>query len=137
MPNKVYLTKRFSFEAAHHLVGYDGACSNIHGHSYKLEVTVSGAIDVLSNQSIASNCMVIDFKSLKEIVKKHIISTHDHADLNTLYDNPTAENMVISMFDTIEENLPCDVKLENVKLWETEDSYAEYRGECYGLNTLS
>ena len=129
MPNKVYLTKRFSFEAAHHLVGYDGACANVHGHSYKLEVTASGNIDVVSNQSIASNCMVIDFKSLKEIVKKNIISTHDHADLNTLYSNPTAERMVIYMFNVIRNNLPCDVKLESVKLWETEDSYAEYRGE--------
>ena len=129
MQYKVYVTKRFSFEAAHHLVGYDGACANVHGHSYKLEVTASGNIDVLSNQSIASNCMVIDFKSLKEIVKKNIISTHDHADLNTLYSNPTAERMVIYMFNVIRNNLPRDVKLESVKLWETEDSYAEYRGE--------
>lgn len=129
MSNKVYVTKRFSFEAAHHLLGYNGACANVHGHSYKLEVTVSGDIDRFADHSFASNCMVIDFKSLKEIVKKNIISTHDHADLNSLYDNPTAENMVISMFDVIEDNLPCDVKLESVKLWETEDSYAEYRGE--------
>ena len=129
MQYKVYVTKRFSFEAAHHLVGYDGACANVHGHSYKLEVTASGNIDVLSNQSIASNCMVIDFKSLKEVVKKNIISTHDHADLNTLYSNPTAERMVIYMFNVIRNNLPRDVKLESVKLWETEDSYAEYRGE--------
>lgn len=129
MQYKVYVTKRFSFEAAHHLLGYNGACANIHGHSYKLEVTVSGDIDRFADQSFASNCMVIDFKSLKEIVKKNIISTHDHADLNSLYDNPTAENMVISMFDVIWSNLPRDVKLESVKLWETEDSYAEYRGE--------
>lgn len=130
MLNQVYLTKRFSFEAAHHLVGYSGACSNIHGHSYKLEVTVCGLIDDTADPRFANNCMVIDFKRLKEVVKDVIISSHDHASLNGLYVNPTAEIMVISMFSKIKEVLPYDVKLESIRLWETEDSYAEYRGEC-------
>lgn len=128
MLKKVYVTKEFSFEAAHHLVNYDGDCANLHGHSYKLQVTVSGSIDP-KDQTYASDCMVIDFKGLKSIVDAFIIGTHDHKDLNTIYDNPTAEIMVISMFDTINSILPRDIKLESVKLWETATSYAEYRGE--------
>lgn len=126
---KVYVTKEFEFEAAHHLPNYDGACANIHGHSYKLQVTVSGRIDYHENSKYATDHMVIDFKNLKNVVKASIINTHDHADLNNLYDCPTAEVMVVSMFDTIRKWLPNDVKLESVKLWETSTSFAEYRGE--------
>lgn len=125
----VHITKEFTFEAAHHLVGYEGACANVHGHSYKLQVTVKGAISLDDDRTIASNYMVMDFKSLKKIVKDEIISTHDHADLNTIYSNPTAEIMAIYMFGTISAKLPADVQLESVRLWETATSYAEYRGE--------
>lgn len=126
--HKIYVTKEFEFEAAHHLINYDGPCANVHGHSYKLQVTVSGNVDVLDTR-FATDCMVIDFKDLKSIVNKAVINTHDHEDLNTIYDNPTAEIMVIHMFYGIEERLPKDVKLESVKLWETSTSFAEYRGE--------
>ena len=125
---KVYVTKEFEFEAAHHLLNYDGPCANVHGHSYKLQVTVSGNID-LSVQKYASDCMVLDFKCLKSLVKAWIIDTHDHEDLNVIYDNPTAEVMVVSMFNTLLGVLPKDIKLESVKLWETSTSFAEYRGE--------
>ena len=124
---KVYLTKEFEFEAAHHLLNYAGACANVHGHSYKLQVTVSGNIN-LNDTKYATDCMVLDFKNLKSIVKGSIIDTHDHADLNLIYSNPTAEVMVIEMFETIRKWLPKDVKLESVKLWETSTSFAEYRG---------
>lgn len=127
---KVYCTKEFEFEAAHHLINYDGPCANVHGHSYKLQVTVSGNVDI-HHQDIASDCMVIDFKNLKSIVELAVIDSHDHADLNTIYANPTAEIMVIEMFYTISGLLPRDVKLESVKLWETSTSFAEYRGECH------
>ena len=128
MKHKVFVTKEFEFEAAHHLLNYVGACANVHGHSYKLQVTVSGMID-LADSKYASDCMVLDFKNLKDIVNTAIISTHDHADLNNIYHNPTAEVMVILMFHTIQSWLPKDVKLESVKLWETSTSFAEYRGE--------
>lgn len=126
--SKVYCTKEFEFESAHRLVNYDGACANLHGHSYKLQVTVSGNI-VLDDQKYATECMVLDFKELKNIVKSLIVDTHDHAMLNDFYENPTAEVMVVSMFNLISTHLPADVKLESVKLWETSTSYAEYRGE--------
>ena len=125
---KVYLTKEFEFEAAHHLINYDGPCANVHGHSYKLQVTVSGNVDPTETK-YATDCMVLDFKNLKGIVKAVIIDTHDHEDLNKLYSNPTAEIMVIEMFNTLRNWLPSDVKLESVKLWETTTSFAEYRGE--------
>ena len=127
---KVYVTKEFEFEAAHHLLNYDGACANVHGHSYKLQVTVSGSINPFETE-YATDCMVLDFKYLKKIVKDEIIDTHDHKDLNLIYSNPTAEIMVIEMFNCLNECLPKDVKLESVKLWETSTSFAEYRGEFY------
>lgn len=126
--SKVYVTKEYGFESAHHLVNYDGDCANVHGHSYKLQVTVSGDIDE-NEQKYANECMVLDFKELKRIVKEQVIDHHDHKDLNKLYENPTAEIMVIGIFKDIQEHLPKDVKLESVKLWETATSFAEYRGE--------
>lgn len=125
---KVYVTKEFNFEAAHHLINYDGACANVHGHSYKLQVTISGNIN-LEDQKYASDCMVMDFKDLKKLVNSYIIDSHDHSDLNDLYDNPTAEVMVVTMFNNLSKVLPKDVCLESMKLWETATSYAEYRGE--------
>lgn len=126
--SKVYVTKEFEFEAAHHLPGYEGACANLHGHSYKLQVTVSG--DVMNEPSSkVSDCMVIDFKELKHLVDEVVIRSHDHADLNTMYRIPTAENMVVGMFHVLKPLLPKDVTLESVRLWETSTSFAEYRGE--------
>ena len=127
--HKVYVTKEFEFEAAHHLLNYDGPCANVHGHSYKLQVTVSGKIN-LNHTKYANECMVMDFKDVKRVVQHLIISSHDHADLNKIYFNPTAEVMVVEMFHVIKELLPKDVHLESVKLWETSTSFAEYRGEC-------
>ena len=124
---KVYCTKEFEFEAAHHLLNYDGACARVHGHSYKLQVTVSGEV-YTSGLLQATDHMVIDFKELKKIVEEKIIRTHDHADLNDLYVNPTAEVMVVSMYSQIYDALPKDVRIESVKLWETSTSFAEYRG---------
>jgi len=127
---KVYVSKDFKFEAAHHLLNYDGACANVHGHSYKMRVTVSGQINSLYDQTLASDCMVMDFKDLKKIVEECVIDSHDHANLNDIYHNPTAEVMVVAIFLEIRSRLPKDVKLESVQLWETDTSFAEYRGEC-------
>lgn len=124
---KVYCTKEFEFEAAHHLLNYDGACARVHGHSYKLQVTVSGEV-CISGLLQATDHMVLDFKDLKKIVEDKIIRTHDHADLNDLYENPTAEVMVVKMYGVIYEALPKDVCIHSVKLWETSTSFAEYRG---------
>ena len=129
--NKVYLTRSFTFEAAHHLPNYEGKCNYEHGHSYRLDVTVSGLIDTYGFEygDRAACFMVIDFTDLKKIVGEHILNTHDHVDLNDTYGCPTAEVMVVSIYDRIEDALPVSVKLESVKLWETSDCCAEYKGK--------
>ena len=118
----ITVTKRFQFEAAHSLKGYLGDCSRPHGHSYKLEVTVANII--------LDDDMVIDFKELTYIVKEYIIKQWDHQDLNTLEvfkeDRPTAENMVTAICQVLNKYLPDTIEVERIRLWETEDSYAEY-----------
>lgn len=142
---KVYATKRFSFEAAHYLPNYDGKCANLHGHSYKLEVCVSNERDFVTNSGRpemvkdntvkANEFMVLDFSVLKGLVQSHVISKFDHSNLNDLFAVPTAEAMCVHIYNAIQHYLSevrdgkSFLKLEWVKLWETEDSYAEYRGE--------
>ena len=117
------VTKIFKFEAAHWLPYYDGACRKLHGHSYKLEVTVTGSQKTSTENPQCG--MIIDFSILKSIVDEKIINKVDHSNLNDLFDNPTAENMVLEFADTIEKALPIGIKLYSMKLWETDSSYAE------------
>lgn len=125
----VTVTKCFEFEACHHLPHYEGACHNVHGHSYKLEVTVGGTI----SKKGTKQGMVIDFKDLKKIVEEMVIDKCDHADLNTIFDNPTAEIMVKSFAAHIISKLPKGVFLVSCRLWETSTSYAEWN---VSLDTL-
>lgn len=118
------VTKIFGFEAAHNLPHYDGACHQLHGHSYKLHVTVTG--DVIEDTANPKCGMIIDFKDLKAVVKEHIIDRYDHSNLNDHFFNPTAENMVVSIANTLICFLPEGIELVSVKLWETDTSYAEY-----------
>lgn len=129
---RVYITKRFTFEACHHLPNYNGKCANVHGHSYKLEVTVSTEKNFTMGHSSPYNNMVIDFSTLKSIVNAEVVNKYDHQDLNEFFAMPTAESMVVEMFEDIRSKLNDMfdfVRLEEVKLWETEDSYASFRGE--------
>lgn len=121
------VTKHFGFEACHHLPHYEGACHNVHGHSYKLDVTVTGPI----NTDGPKQGMIIDFKDLKGVVKKYVVDKLDHQDLNNFYENPTAEMMVVDIAETLMQKLPGTVTLVSVKLWETEDSYVEYTPRYY------
>lgn len=123
MQRKVSVTKRFTFEASHNLIDYDGPCSNLHGHSYKLYVTVSGYVDTVSNN--ITDCMVIDFKDIKSIVKREVVDKLDHTYLNEVFTQPTAEVMAVLIFQTLENAFPKDCTLEKIRLYETEDSYAE------------
>lgn len=129
---RVYITKRFTFEACHHLPNYNGKCAKVHGHSYKLEVTVSAEKNFTMGHSSPYNSMVIDFSTLKSIVNAEVVNKYDHQDLNEFFAMPTAESMVVEMFEDIRSKLNDMfdfVRLEEVKLWETEDSYASFRGE--------
>ncbi len=140
----IRLTKEFDFEAAHALFNYDGKCKNMHGHSYRLFVTVKG--EPLEDKSSPKLGMVMDFGNLKSIVKKMIVDKFDHAVIvNSEADyvdeisnkelfyrkiilpfQPTCENMVIYFAEKISEKLPKEVTLYSVKLYETSNSFAEW-----------
>ena len=140
----IRLTKEFKFEMAHALYGYDGLCANLHGHSYKLLVTVRGGV---KNEEGPKKGMVIDFSVLKSIVKSLIINKYDHSlvlNANTLHGNlnlslfkrvyfmpyqPTSENLVKDFALQIREKLPEDIELYSVILSETATSYAEWNCE--------
>lgn len=143
--SKIRITKQFSFETGHALYGYDGKCRNVHGHSYKLSVTVIGT--PVSDTSHVKLGMVIDFSDLKRIVKEEIVDKFDHATVfnkNTphvelarelesrghniiLVDyQPTSEQMIIDFATKIKARLPQDIQLHSLKLQETETSYAEW-----------
>ena len=125
------VTKRFKFEAAHSLPNYKGNCHNLHGHSYNLEVTVTGPVE--NDSASPTFGMIIDFSELSRIVKQYIVNKYDHQYLNDYFDNPTAENMCVSFGKQISEHLPTHVILKSVKLWETDSSYAEYTPEYYSM----
>ena len=108
------VTCTFTFEAAHRLVWHPGKCRNLHGHSYRLDVTVAGPLD--------GNGVVIDFDQLTEIVEREVITRFDHRDLNELLDNPTAE---LIAHDAWERLLRAGVPLRALRLWETSDCSVE------------
>lgn len=142
---RIRLTKEFSFETAHALEGYDGPCREIHGHSYRLFVTVAGQpVDDASDPKYG---MVMDFGELKKIVNDLIVSRYDHAlvirssqrsaELMTCLGEhfshilempyqPTCENMVADFARMIAPHLPSGVDLVSIKLHETATSFAEW-----------
>ncbi|MBO7493090.1 MAG: 6-carboxytetrahydropterin synthase [Bacteroidales bacterium] len=140
----IKITKQFSFEMAHALRNYDGLCRNIHGHSYKMDITLAG--QPLHDESSPKNGMVMDFGDLKRLVNEEIISLLDHAlVLNAKTDaqlvevlkqnyekivivdfQPTTENLLNFIAGKIQTRLSDDVKLTCVRLRETDTSYAEW-----------
>jgi len=141
----IRITKQFNFETGHALYGYDGKCRNVHGHSYKLSVTVIGT--PITDIMHVKHGMVIDFSDLKKIVKEEIVDKFDHATVfnkntphielamelqnrghNVILANyqPTSENMVIDFAEKIKARLPKTVQLHSLKLQETDTSFAEW-----------
>ena len=144
----IRLTKEFSFEAAHALEGYDGPCREIHGHSYRLFVTVKG--EPLPASAGPKAGMVIDFGVLKRIVSDQVVARLDHAlvlqrtegnaalreALRREFGNvvevdyrPTCENMLADFAARIAPQLPEGVTLHALRLYETASSYAEWYAE--------
>ena len=114
----ITVTKIFTFDAAHKIPKHLGKCRFLHGHTYKLEVTVMrSAGDIDPNTG-----MVIDFGDLKEAVNP-IVEMFDHSYINDILPVPTAENMLNWMAERLTLSLP---GLCNMKLWETPTSYAEW-----------
>ena len=143
--SNIRITKEFSFETGHALYGYDGKCKNVHGHSYKLSVTVIGV--PINDRTNVKFGMVIDFSDLKKIVKEEIVDHFDHATVfnettphielaNELKNRghhvilvnyqPTSENMVTDFAEKIKSRLPKSIQLHSLKLKETDSSFAEW-----------
>jgi 6-pyruvoyltetrahydropterin/6-carboxytetrahydropterin synthase len=115
----------FFFESAHFLPFYKGNAHNQHGHSYKMEVEVSGPVQ----DKGAEKGMIVDFKLLKQTVMETIVSKLDHKMLNTIFDNPTAEEMVLWIVQKLSKKIPEGILLTRVRLHETSTSFAEWRKE--------
>jgi 6-pyruvoyltetrahydropterin/6-carboxytetrahydropterin synthase len=144
MDSVIRVTKEFSFEMSHVLWNYDGPCRNVHGHSYRLFVTLSGT--PVNEPGHPKNGMVMDFTDLKNIVKKNIVDLFDHSVVvsrnfdcgktemftkmfgNTVLVDyqPTCENMVADFAKRISGLLPQGVTVHNLKLYETATSFAEW-----------
>lgn len=133
MMAKVYATKIFTFDSAHKLINYVGDCARVHGHTYKLEVTLMKNMGGFENpEHKAEHLMVMNFGTMKEIVQEVILSKVDHNMLNDVYLHTTAESMVVQMFRSLQSYLSGINSLASVhriRLWETPTSYAEYLGE--------
>lgn len=126
----ISVTKKFEFEACHNLNNYNGACSRMHGHTYKLEVTVEG--------KPTNNGMIIDFHDMKNLVKHFVIDRMDHYNLNEikgdnglpLFPQPTAELMVLWIANTLQPIFAKgENKLTHVRLYETTNSHADWYSE--------
>jgi len=145
---QIRITKIFSFETGHALYGYDGKCRNVHGHSYKLNVTVIGT--PIAESGHVKLGMVIDFSDLKKIVEEEIVDVFDHAtvfnkntphkelakELNDRGHNvllvdyqPTSEMMILDFAEKLNKRLPENIRLHSLRLQETESSYAEWHAE--------
>lgn len=143
-PQKVRVCKRFSFDMAHALFGYDGPCKNIHGHTYHLSVSLIGT--PLADTANVKLGMVADFGDLKAIVQQAILGEFDHAlvlndqapySKSEVISNefekvilvpyqPTCENLLLHFVEKLRGLFGKEMQLVSVRLEETPTSYAEW-----------
>jgi 6-pyruvoyltetrahydropterin/6-carboxytetrahydropterin synthase len=116
----VQIRKQFAFEAAHVLPYHNGKCSRLHGHSYRLDVTVEGTVQ----SEGAATGMVIDFDDLARVVRGSILDKLDHTHLNDTIENPTSENIIAWIWQRLEPQL---AGLRELTLWETANACAILR----------
>ena len=115
------LIKEFEFDAAHNLIHYHGKCEKLHGHTYKLVVKLEG--------EKGPEDMVFDFVELKKLVKEKVIEKFDHAYLNDIIEQPTAENIAIYVWNVLVDEVKRDnCRLYEIEIWETKTSGVIYRG---------
>ena len=108
------VTCTFTFEAAHRLAWHPGKCRNLHGHSYRLDVSVEGPLD--------ANGIVLDFDTLQDVVRINVVDVWDHRDLNEVLDNPTAELLAQRAWELLTD---AGLDLAALRLWETTDSWVD------------
>lgn len=149
------VTREFTFDSAHFLTNYYGKCERVHGHTYRLQVTLEGKVQ--------KNGLVLDFVVLKRLVKKQVLDKLDHYLLNDVIENPSAERVTMWMWEQLKDlqkllktelndpNLSDEIKsllkktdqkgklaraefdkalrLYEIKLWETPNAFVTYSGE--------
>ncbi|MDT0263414.1 6-carboxytetrahydropterin synthase QueD [Jatrophihabitans lederbergiae] len=108
----VSVTKVVEFHAAHVLSWHPGLCSRLHGHTYKLEVSVAGPLN--------DHGIVADFADIREVIKSHVLDRLDHRMLNDIIDNPTAENVAVTVWCWLHD---AGLATSQVRLWETSTAY--------------
>jgi 6-pyruvoyltetrahydropterin/6-carboxytetrahydropterin synthase len=138
----VFLTRRATFSASHFYWNdawsaeknqqVFGRCANRngHGHNYTLEVTVAGQPDPVTG-------FVVDLKWLKDVMEREVLSAYDHRHLNLEVQEfktkiPTTENIAIAAWQRLEPTVSAarGAKLSRVRVYETPEIFAEYRGEA-------
>jgi len=105
------VTKEFVFDAAHYLPSYEGKCERLHGHTWKLHVTVQGAV--------GADGLAFDFVKLKNLAMERVIAKLDHQVVNDVVANPSAENIALWIWHQLR-----DLPLFEVTVWETPTSFA-------------
>ena len=105
------LSKEFSFAAAHNLTEYKGKCEHLHGHTYRVRVTISG--------SPRDNGMIMDFTVLGGTIEAKVIDRLDHSYINDILEQPSVENLVIWIWKQLQDSLP----LSEIKVWESPGSF--------------
>ena len=137
----IFLTRKAEFSSAHFYWNdawspeenqrVFGKCANRngHGHNYTLEVTVAGSVDATSG-------FVVDLKELKEVLEREVVSVYDHRHLNLEVPEfaetiPTTENIAVAIWNRLEAPVTAQggAKLSRIRVYETDDIFAEYRGE--------
>jgi 6-pyruvoyltetrahydropterin/6-carboxytetrahydropterin synthase len=113
---QVELMREYTFDAAHHLEWHPGKCRSLHGHTYRIEVTVVGQLD--------ERGVVMDFAELDEVVDREVLDVYDHTLLNNLIPNPTAEHVAAEIYARLRS---AGTPVSEVRLWETPRSSVRVR----------
>jgi 6-pyruvoyltetrahydropterin/6-carboxytetrahydropterin synthase len=108
------VSRTFTFEAAHQLPWHPGRCRELHGHGYRIEVTVEGPV--------GPQGIVVDFDELGAVVEGELVARYDHRYLNDLLDNPTAEHIAHDAWKRLEA---AGLRVVRLRLWETDDASVE------------
>ena len=111
------IAKEFTFDSAHFLKDYHGKCENLHGHTYRMRVTIEG--------EPKANGLIMDFADIKKTVNEKIIDIWDHKLINDTLEHASVENMCVWAWNQLKLELS---GLAEIRIWETADSFAVYNG---------